>query len=50
MVEIASSTLEKSIKASVNYLNFYYGGTVHALKDINLLVGDKQVTALIGIC
>ncbi|MHC0061847.1 phosphate ABC transporter ATP-binding protein [Nostoc sp. KVJ20] len=48
MVEIASSTLEKSIKASVNYLNFYYGGTVHALKDINMSVGEKQVTALIG--
>ncbi|MBD2727075.1 phosphate ABC transporter ATP-binding protein [Nostoc sp. FACHB-892] len=48
MVEITSSTLEKSIKASVNYLNFYYGGTVHALKDINMSVGDKQVTALIG--
>ncbi len=48
MVEIVSSALEKPIKASVNYLNFYYGGKVHALKDINMPVGEKQVTALIG--
>ncbi|BAY27713.1 phosphate ABC transporter ATPase subunit [Calothrix sp. NIES-2100] len=48
MVEKKSSTLERPIKAAVNYLNFYYGGKVHALKDINLPVGDKQVTALIG--
>ncbi|MBH8555866.1 phosphate ABC transporter ATP-binding protein [Nostocaceae cyanobacterium CENA357] len=48
MVETVSSTLEKPIKASVNYLNFYYGGKVHALKDINMPVSEKQVTALIG--
>ncbi|MFN6519365.1 MAG: phosphate ABC transporter ATP-binding protein PstB [Nostoc sp. CreGUA01] len=48
MVEKTSSTLEIPLKASVNYLNFYYGEKVHALKDINLLVGDKLVTALIG--
>ncbi|MCC5638470.1 phosphate ABC transporter ATP-binding protein PstB [Nostoc sp. CHAB 5844] len=40
--------VEKSLKASVDYLNFYYGGKVHALKDIHLPVKDKQVTALIG--
>ncbi|HYW18548.1 MAG TPA: phosphate ABC transporter ATP-binding protein PstB [Nodularia sp. (in: cyanobacteria)] len=48
MVKTASSTLEKPLKAAVNYLNFYYGGKVHALKDINMPVADKQVTALIG--
>jgi phosphate transport system ATP-binding protein len=34
-------------KAKVNNLNFYYG-TVQALKDINLLVPENKVTALIG--
>ncbi|MDZ8050238.1 MAG: phosphate ABC transporter ATP-binding protein PstB [Aulosira sp. ZfuVER01] len=48
MVEATSSILERPIKAAVNYLNFYYSGKVHALKDINMPVGDKQVTALIG--
>ncbi|MGM3309160.1 phosphate ABC transporter ATP-binding protein PstB [Anabaena sp. WFMT] len=48
MVETKSSTLKRPIKAAVNYLNFYYGGNVHALKDINMSVGEKQVTAMIG--
>ncbi|MCG6134436.1 MAG: phosphate ABC transporter ATP-binding protein PstB [Nostoc sp. LLA-1] len=48
MVETASSIIEKPLKAAVNYLNFYYGGKVHALKDISMPVADKQVTALIG--
>ncbi|MBD2203251.1 phosphate ABC transporter ATP-binding protein [Calothrix sp. FACHB-1219] len=51
MVEKTSSTVEtveKPIKAAVNYLNFYYAGKVHALKDINLPIAEKQVTALIG--
>ncbi len=34
-------------KAEVKQLNFYYG-SVHALKDINLVVAEKRVTALIG--
>src|SRR6476469_2600299 len=38
----------RSIKAQVNNLNFYYSGSVQALKNINLQVGSKQVTALIG--
>lgn len=42
------NTTDTSVKASVNLLNFYYGGKVHALKDINMPVYDKQVTALIG--
>jgi phosphate transport system ATP-binding protein len=35
-------------KAEVQNLNFYYGGSVHALKQINLTVPQNQVTALIG--
>lgn len=48
MINTKSSTQGKSIKASVNYLNFYYGGNIHSLKDINMSIGEKQVTALIG--
>jgi phosphate transport system ATP-binding protein len=36
------------IKAQAKDLNFYYGGTVQALKHINLDLAEKQVTALIG--
>jgi phosphate transport system ATP-binding protein len=36
------------IKAQARNLNFYYGGTVHALKSINLELAEKHVTALIG--
>ncbi|MDO5687629.1 MAG: phosphate ABC transporter ATP-binding protein PstB [Neisseria sp.] len=36
-----------STKISVNHLNFYYG-TFHALKDINLEIKEKKVTAFIG--
>ncbi|MDP1708788.1 MAG: phosphate ABC transporter ATP-binding protein PstB [Gammaproteobacteria bacterium] len=35
-------------KAQVRGLNFYYGGTVQALKDINLDLAEKRITALIG--
>jgi phosphate transport system ATP-binding protein len=35
------------VKALVRDLNFYYG-TVHALKNINLEIAEKRVTALIG--
>jgi phosphate transport system ATP-binding protein len=34
-------------KAEIRQLNFFYGG-FQALKNINLLVADKKVTALIG--
>jgi phosphate transport system ATP-binding protein len=51
MVDHTPKNLFNSIpvrsKAEVNKLNFYYG-SVHALKDINLLVAEKRVTALIG--
>jgi phosphate transport system ATP-binding protein len=36
-----------ALKAETRNFNFYYGSH-HALKNINLPVGDKQVTALIG--
>ncbi|MFN5514863.1 MAG: phosphate ABC transporter ATP-binding protein PstB [Cyanobacteriota bacterium] len=36
------------IKAETNQLNFFYGGTVQSLKDINLQVFENQVTSLIG--
>ena len=35
-------------KTEVTNLNFYYGGSVHALKGINLKIPENQVTALIG--
>jgi len=40
--------IESQVKAHVDNLNFYYGGTFHALKNIQMPVYDKQVTALIG--
>ncbi len=48
MVSTLDNQPNLNIKASVNYLNFYYGGKVHALKDIEMPVYDKKVTALIG--
>ena len=40
-------TTSKDIKAEVKNLNFYYG-SVQALKDINLLIERRKVSALIG--
>jgi phosphate transport system ATP-binding protein len=37
-----------ALKAQAKNLNFYYGGTVQALKNINLDLAEKRVTALIG--
>ncbi|MCU0544045.1 MAG: phosphate ABC transporter ATP-binding protein [Oscillatoriaceae cyanobacterium Prado104] len=42
----STSTVNK-VKAEVRNLNFFYG-SVHALKNINLAVDNKKVTALIG--
>lgn len=39
--------VNEKIKAEVRNLNFYYG-PVKALKDINLNIAEKKVTALIG--
>ena len=35
------------IKFEVRHLDFYYGAT-QALKDINLTLADRQITAFIG--
>lgn len=39
--------VNESIKAAIKNLNFYYG-SVHALKNINMEILEKHVTALIG--
>ncbi|MBX3386558.1 MAG: phosphate ABC transporter ATP-binding protein [Phycisphaeraceae bacterium] len=36
------------IKAEVRELSFFYGGSVQAVKDVNLKVPENAVTALIG--
>src|SRR5262249_59859062 len=36
-----------SVKFDVRHLDFYYG-KVHALKDVNLTLADRQITAFIG--
>jgi phosphate transport system ATP-binding protein len=43
----AAPTARPTPKATVRDLNFYYG-SVHALKNINLDIAEKRVTALIG--
>lgn len=43
----SSSSTGVKAKAEVRNLNFFYGST-QALKNINLVVDDKKVTALIG--
>jgi phosphate transport system ATP-binding protein len=42
------TTAELTKKAEVDNLDFYYGGTVHALKQVQMPVFDRKVTALIG--
>ena len=36
-----------AVKFEVQHLNFYYGAA-HALKDVSLTLGDRQITAFIG--
>jgi phosphate transport system ATP-binding protein len=43
-----AETTQRVLKAQAKNLDFYYGGTVQALKAINLDLAEKQVTALIG--
>jgi phosphate transport system ATP-binding protein len=45
-MEVQAVTL--NIEFSVKNLDFYYGGDVHALKDVTLPIHRNQVTALIG--
>ena len=40
--------MPETIEITVKDLNFYYSGTVHVLKNINLPVYKNSVTALIG--
>jgi len=46
-VETMSKTSEEVLKLDVKNLNFYYG-KVHTLKDINLPIYERKVTAIIG--
>jgi len=45
---LPESAAHVPLKAQAKSLNFYYGGTVQALKNINLDLAEKHVTALIG--
>jgi phosphate transport system ATP-binding protein len=38
----------QEVELEARNLNFYYGGTVHALKQVDLTVFKKGITALIG--
>ncbi len=40
--------MTEAIELEIKGLNFYYSGNVHALKNINLPIYRKHVTALIG--
>jgi phosphate transport system ATP-binding protein len=44
---IPVTKLDSSVKIETRGLNFYYGPT-HALKNINTVVKERQITALIG--
>jgi phosphate transport system ATP-binding protein len=46
--DASARTSRAPLKAQAKNLNFYYGGTVQALKNINLDLAEKRVTALIG--
>jgi phosphate transport system ATP-binding protein len=47
-VPTAKPVTHTPLKAQARQLNFYYGGTVQALKHINLDLAEKRITALIG--
>lgn len=44
---LEESSISLKYKSEVNNLNFYYG-TFNALKNINMVLHDKKITALIG--
>ena len=46
--DAVTQTSSTPLKAQAKNLDFYYGGTVQALKNINLDLAEKRVTALIG--
>jgi phosphate transport system ATP-binding protein len=37
-----------AVELEIKGLNFYYSGDIHALKNINLTINNKSITALIG--
>src|ERR1022692_4668413 len=43
----ANADVETDAKITARNLNFYYGNS-HAVKDVNLTIQNKRVTALIG--
>jgi phosphate transport system ATP-binding protein len=48
MVNHPPQNISSQLEAQVDNLNFYYGGKVHAIKNVTMPVYDRQVTALIG--
>ncbi|TAJ07368.1 MAG: phosphate ABC transporter ATP-binding protein [Nitrospirae bacterium] len=44
---VATPDAAHALKAETKQLNFYYGAA-HALRDVNLVIADNRVTALIG--
>jgi phosphate transport system ATP-binding protein len=46
--QVEVSIVPETVELTVKDLNFYYSGTVHVLKKINLPVYKNSVTALIG--
>ncbi|EGR4449955.1 phosphate ABC transporter ATP-binding protein [Vibrio cholerae] len=44
----SASSVKETLRAEVKNLNFWYGGEVHALHNVNLPIADKKITALIG--
>ncbi len=40
--------MTETVELEIRRLNFYYSGTIHALKNINLPIYKQSVTALIG--
>jgi phosphate transport system ATP-binding protein len=46
--KVEVQTVTDKVELEIKGLNFYYSGDIHALKNINLTIHNKSVTALIG--
>jgi len=46
--KVEVQTVTNKVELEIKGLNFYYSGDIHALKNINLTIHNKSVTALIG--
>src|ERR1700690_2216293 len=46
--KVEGQTVTDKVELEIKGLNFYYSGDIHALKNINLTIHNKSVTALIG--